>query len=91
MAYALVDIVHEEGKRFLITTHSEALVLALLSEVTRKRLKPEEVAFYLTNKEGRETHFERQEVNELGQVDGGLSSFMEGELEEIAAFFGREE
>ncbi len=91
MAYALVDIIHDEVKKFVITTHSEALVLALLSEVTRKRLKPEEVAFYLTQKEGRETHFERQEVNELGQVDGGLSSFMEGELEEIAAFFGREE
>ncbi len=86
-AYALVDIIHDEGKKFLITTHSEALVLALLAEVTRERLKPEEVAFYLTLKEGRETHFERQEVNGAGQVDGGLTSFMEGELEEIAAFF----
>ena len=82
-----VEIMRNEDKRFLLTTHSEALVLALLAEVSRKNLKPEEVAFYLTTKEGKETKFERQEVNELGQIDDGLSSFMEGEMEDIAAFF----
>ena len=82
-----VEIMRKEDKRFLLTTHSEALVLALLAEVSRKNLKPEEVAFYLTTKEGKETKFERQEVNELGQIDDGLSSFMEGEMEDIAAFF----
>ena len=82
-----VEIMRKEDKRFLLTTHSEALVLALLAEVSRKNLKPEEVAFYLTSKEGKETKFERQEVNELGQIDDGLSSFMEGEMEDIAAFF----
>ena len=86
---AFVDIMRNEDKRFLLTTHSEALVLALLTEVSRKNLKPDEVAFYLTTKEGKETKFERQEVNELGQIDGGLTSFMEGELEDVAAFFGR--
>ena len=78
---------HDDRKRFLLTTHSEALVLALLAEVSRGNLKPDEVAFYLTTKEGKETKYERQEVNELGQVEGGLSSFMEGEMEDIAAFF----
>ncbi len=82
-----VEIMRNEDKRFLLTTHSEALVLALLAEVSRKNLKPEEVAFYLTTKEGKETKFERQEVNELGQIDDGLSSFLEGEMEDIAAFF----
>ena len=89
LAKVFVEIMREEGKRFLLTTHSEALVLALLTEVSRKNLEPNEVAFYLTTKEGKESKFERQEVNELGQIEGGLTSFMEGELEDLAAFFGR--
>ena len=89
LAKTFVELMRNEDKRFILTTHSEALVLALLTEVSRKNLKPDEVAFYLTSKEGKETKFERQEVNELGQIEGGLTSFMEGELEEIAAFFGR--
>lgn len=89
LARVFVEIMHEEGKSFLLTTHSEALVLALLTEVARGNLKHDEVAFYLTQKEGKETKYERQDVNELGQIEGGLSSFMEGELEDVAAFFGR--
>ena len=84
-----VDIMREEEKRFLLTTHSESLVLALLSEVARGNLQSDDVAFYLTRKEGKETHFERQKVNEHGQVEGGLASFMEGELEDLATFFER--
>ncbi len=87
--HTFVDIIHNEEKRFLLTTHSESLVLALLSEVARGNLQPDEVAFYLTSKDGKETKFERQEVNEHGQVEGGLSSFMEGELEDVATFFER--
>ena len=83
-----VEIMRDEEKRFLLTTHSEALVLALLSEVARGNLKPDEVAFYLTTKEGKETKFERQEVNEHGQIEGGLTSFMKGELEDLAVLFG---
>lgn len=89
LIHTFVDIIHNEEKRFLLTTHSETLVLALLSEVARGNLKPDDVAFYLTSKEGKETEFERQEVNEHGQVEGGLASFMEGELEDLATFFER--
>ena len=84
-----VNVMRNEDKRFLFTTHSEVFALAILSEVARGHLKPDDVAFYLTSKEGKETKYERQEVNERGQIEGGLTSFMEGELEDIAAFFGR--
>lgn len=89
LMHTFVDIIHKEEKQFLLTTHSETLILALLSEVARGNLQPDEVAFYLTSKDGKETKFERQEVNEHGQVEGGLSSFMEGELEDVATFFER--
>lgn len=83
-----VNIMHNENKRFLFTTHSEAFALAILSEVARGHLKPDDVAFYLTSKDGKETKFERQEINKHGQVEGGLTSFMEGELEDLAVLYG---
>ncbi len=85
-AKAIVEIVRDEGKGFLISTHSESLVSALLSLVARGELHPSEIAFYLAQKEGKITQFERQSVNEEGQIKGGLRSFMEGELEDIRTF-----
>ena len=83
-----VELLHKENKRFIFTTHSEVFALAILSEVARGNLKPDDVAFYLTTKEGKETKFERHEVNKHGQVDDGLTSFMKGELEDLAVLFG---
>lgn len=83
-----VNIMRNEDKRFIFTTHSEVFTLAILSEVARGHLKPDDVAFYLTTKEGKETRFERQEINKHGQVEGGLTSFMEGELEDLAVLYG---
>jgi len=82
-ARALGDMVFDESKRFLVSTHSEAFVAALLSMVSDGRLKPEYVAFYLVRKEGRKARFERQTVHPNGQIDGGLASFMEGEMEDL--------
>ena len=85
---AFVEMVHKENKRFVITTHSEQLVLTLLALVARKELSPEEIACYLARKEQKETTFERQEITEDGQIEGGLGAFMEGELEDVKAFLG---
>ncbi len=90
LAQALVDIAQNENKRFLITTHSETFLMALLAEVARGRLSPEQLACYWAMKKGKEVQFERQQVNERGQIEGGLASFMEGELEDLKAFFGVE-
>ena len=91
VAKVFVQIMREEEKRFLISTHSESLVLALLTLIAKGELNPSEVAFYLARKEKKSTQFERQMVNEDGQLEGGLSSFMSGELEDIAAFLGIKE
>ena len=89
LAKTFVKIMREEDKRFILTTHSEVLALAFLSEVARGHLKSDEVAFYLTTKEGKETKIERQEINKDGQIEGGLTSFIEGELEDLAVFYGQ--
>lgn len=90
LARALVEIVGEDGpgRHFVISTHSEPLVLEFLSLVAEGKLKPRDLACYLAVREGQTTRFERQAVNERGQIEGGLGSFLEGELEQIRAFLG---
>ncbi len=86
----LVHLVRVEGKKFLISTHSEPFVSSILTEVLRRDLKPTDVACYLARKDKRVTTFERQQINEQGQLEGGLMSFMEGELEDVKAFLRTE-
>lgn len=88
LAWALARIAREEGRRFVLSTHSEALVAAFLSLVARGELDPSELACYLVQKEAGETRVVPQRVNEEGQVEGGLLSFMEGELEDLRSLLG---
>lgn len=86
IAGVLVQIVQKERKRFVISTHSEQLVLSLLALVAKRELAPSDLACYLARKEQKATKFERQKVTEDGQIEGGLGAFMEGELEDVKAF-----
>jgi predicted ATPase len=82
-----VKISQEEDKSFIISTHSEHIVLSLLNEVAKNKIKPEDVCIYYLSKEGKETKIERQEINEKGQIKGGLKSFYEAELKQVKDFF----
>jgi predicted ATPase len=83
----LVQIVQDEDKNFIISTHSEHIVLSLLNKVAKGKLRPEDVCIYYLYKKGRDTVVERQEVNEKGQVKGGLKGFYETQLKQIKEFF----
>lgn len=82
----IAAIHHDQGKRFLISTHSEVLVLALLTLLANGNLKTSDVAFYLSEKPQKSSTFVRQEALANGQLEGGLGSFMVGELEDLEAF-----
>lgn len=88
LAQTITRMVREEEKQLLISTHSETLVLALLSQVAKHDIEPKDLACYLATRTKRTTHFERQQVNEKGQIEGGLKSFMEAELEDLKVFLG---
>lgn len=79
----LSEVAKEEKKSFILTTHSENIVTALLSLVAEHRLSNEDVACYLCVKDkntGR-TVITEQRVTSDGQIEGGLLSFMEEELQ----------
>jgi hypothetical protein len=91
LAQTLVGMVRRESKSFIVSTHSEALVMALLSFVAQGELKPDELCCYLAKKEEKETVLEYQEVRENGQIKGGLTSFIEAELKDLKAFLKPQE
>lgn len=81
-----VNIVREEKKQIFVSSHSEALIIAMLSAIPKGEVRKQDLAFYLTTKDGGITTFKKQEATKDGKVSGGLTSFMEGELDEIKAF-----
>jgi predicted ATPase len=82
-----IRIVQDEDKSFIISTHSEHIVLSLLNKVANGKLKPEDIRIYYLSKMGKETVIEKQEVNDKGQVKGGLKGFYEAELKQVKEFF----
>jgi len=83
----LCSIIKEEGKQVILTTHSEVFVSSVLAAVRRKDIQYRDVKCYFVEKEGKITKFEEQKISENGQIEGGLSSFIEGELEDLKIFF----
>ena len=85
-ARVLSHLVNEEGKQLVFTTHSEQFLLSLLACVKEKRLRAEQLRCYHVSRERKQTVFNHEPVSNDGQISGGLSSFMEGELRDIKSF-----
>ncbi|MER3473888.1 MAG: hypothetical protein C4335_07605 [Armatimonadota bacterium] len=84
----LCAIIADEAKQVIVTTHSEVFVSALLARIAGKQMPVHSVRFYLVEKMDKQTVCRPQEVNEAGQITGGLASFMEDELEDIRLMLG---
>lgn len=84
----IISISKEEEKQFIIVTHSELFVSSLLTAIVEKLITPNDVKFYLAEKEGKETILKEQKANEKGQVEGGLESFISAELEDLKIMLG---
>ena len=85
--HTLIELVKDEGKQLIVSTHSESLILALLSAIAREEITTNDVICYLTTRLNGVTDFTKQEITEDGQISEGLISFMGGELEDIETFF----
>ena len=89
LARELNDIVNKESnKRLLVSTHSEEFIRSFLTLVVEGKRSPEDLAVYHVTKEGKASNFQRKHVNEKGQIEDGLRSFIEGELEDLKVFLG---
>ena len=88
LVHAFVDIVSNNDKRFVISTHSETFVVALLAQIAAGEISVDDVSFILAEKEDGESVFTKQEAESNGQIQGGLESFIASEFEDIATFLG---
>lgn len=83
----LIEMAEHEDKQFLVSTHSEHFINALLKNVVEGKIKNEEVKVYYLNKTRKETNVEFQEINSDGQIKGGLKNFYDTELNNLKTFF----
>ena len=90
LVHALADIALNNDKRFVISTHSETFVVALLAQIAKGEIGVDDVSFLLAEKENGESRFTKQKAEPNGQIQGGLESFIASEFEDIAAFLGIE-
>ncbi|GAB4044816.1 AAA family ATPase [Spirosoma jeollabukense] len=84
----LVNIADVEEKQFIISTHSEHFINALLRNVVEKKISSEDLkSYYLTKDQKGVTQIEIQAINDKGQIQGGLKNFYEAELENLKDLF----
>ena len=88
LAHTLADIASDRDKRLVVSTHSEAFVVALLSRIAAGELNVDDVSFILAEKKDGASRFTRQEAKTNGQIEGGLDSFDASGFEDIALFLG---
>lgn len=85
-ARVLVRLATEEGKQMAFTTHSADFLVALLACVKEKLLSPQQLRCYHVSREKKQTIFNYEPVTDDGQISGGLSSFVQGELQDFKSF-----
>ena len=82
----LLTIAKKENIQFFIETHSEHVLHTILNAVAKGEWNRDEVALhYFQNKNGT-ADVSRREINQFGQVDGGLPDFFEQSLAELTEY-----
>ena len=82
---AMVSAAMDKGVQFLLTTHDEHLLFALLLAVAEGRVPPEKLAIYSVGEEAGRSVVTRLPVDEKGSVEGGLTGFFEASVGELGA------
>ncbi|MBO3758008.1 MAG: AAA family ATPase, partial [Candidatus Brockarchaeota archaeon] len=82
----LPKILKQENKQMIITTHNEHLLLALLIGLSEGLINKEDFVIYYLNKKELTAEVKKLEINEKGQVEGGLPGFFETDWETTEAY-----
>ena len=82
----LLTVAKKENIQFFIETHSEHVLHTILNAVAKGEWDRDEVALhYFQNKNGT-AEVGKREINQFGQVDGGLPDFFEQSLAELTDY-----
>lgn len=82
----LLTVAKKENIQFFIETHSEHILHVILNAVAKGEWTRDQVALlYFQNKNG-VADVSRRDINQFGQVDGGLPDFFEQSLAELTEY-----
>ena len=70
-----------EGKQIICSTHSPFTILALSKIIKNKSLTVDDIAIYEVKKGKRGTKAKKLNLNNKGFIEGGITSFMNVELD----------
>ena len=92
----MMEIAKKQSKQIIFTTHSEHMLYPFLASISSKdknSLSPNDVAvYYFEYPEGElKSKVEKLDINENGQISGGLKGFWESDLEMLQEFSGKNE
>jgi energy-coupling factor transporter ATP-binding protein EcfA2 len=76
----------KEEKQFLIETHSEHVLNALLQAIAKGQLKKEDLAIYYFEAKAGEVSVRLLNIDDYGRVEGGLPGFFDQSLDELAGY-----
>jgi len=82
-----IEMAKEEDKNFIISSHSEHVILSFLNKVASGQISPDLLKILYLFKDGKSSNVEEQVINDKGQIEGGLKSFYDSELQEVKNFF----
>jgi predicted ATPase len=83
LAELFVEFATTREKQLLLTTHSEHILMGLLGAVAAGRLRAGDLAVYELYREDDAARARRLEVNEYGQIQGGLREFLEVDFDKV--------
>jgi hypothetical protein len=84
----LVQLALDEDKQLMLATHSEHILLRLLTAVAEGKLKPDDVSVYYFEQRDGVATAKPLEVNRSGAIEGGLKGFFEVGMEEMGRYLG---
>ncbi|WP_268541339.1 AAA family ATPase [Candidatus Nitrosotenuis cloacae] len=86
LSRVLIDDSTKENHQFIITTHSEHILIGLLEGVMDGKILPEDLTVYYFDKIDGTTKTSKLEVTERGEVKGGMKGFFEVNIGHIDKF-----
>jgi hypothetical protein len=86
LARIFVELVRSHGKQIILTTHSEHMVMGLLTSVARGDLSPEHLRVYYFQKQNGVASAERLGVDEAGRLQGGMKGFFEASVGQLSSY-----
>ncbi len=96
LSKVMMDIAQKESKQLIFTTHSEHMLYPFLASVASKAnnsLTQNDLAIFYVDMDEKEqsSSIESLEVNELGQLKGGLKGFWDADMEIFSEFLGEQD